>query len=603
MKARLRTKLSLAFITVALMGSIGSTIGMIGMTNIARWANALYTKSTLPLELLNRINDSYQKTAIAVRDAILANDETEIQQFTTLIEEYGTKLSADIEAFSLTITTEQGKTDFAQLEAMLTAYLSSVKRVSSLAANNRDSAATAYLNGAIRQDESAAQENLQKLIDTLVAQAKTNTEKVAAAASSGMVLEAVLAFLTVSLSILFGLALSASIAAAISGILGVSKAIAAGDLTVAPTEKLMRKTDELGELATEVATMRADLADNMLGIGAAGKELERMSADLATNMEETASAVTEITATIESAMRQVVDQSASVTETTATVVQIIKSIEALNGRIETQATGVSESSAAVEEMVGNIESVTKNAEHMGESFAHLINASDEGRMKIDAAAGLVHDIAAKSDKLYEANDAIKAIASQTNLLAMNAAIEAAHAGDAGRGFAVVADEIRKLAENASEQSKEIEADISAIMQGIEAVVGSTEEAGSAFGVVLGQIKSLGELEEQIKNAMIEQHGGSRQILEALASINQVTQTVRESSGEMKAGSVTIGEEMHTLSDTTRVLKGGMEEIAHGAREIDEAARSINDMSVKLAELVQGLMARVTRFKIEDEAKN
>jgi methyl-accepting chemotaxis protein len=190
------------------------------------------------------------------------------------------------------------------------------------------------------------------------------------------------------------------------------------------------------------------------------------------------------------------------------------------------------------------------------------------------------------------------IASQTNLLSMNAAIEAAHAGEAGKGFAVVADEIRKLAENSSGQSKTISTVLKKIKTSIDKISLSTDNVLKKFGAIDGGVKTVADQEENIRNAMEEQGQGSKQILQAIGQVNDITRQVKGSSEEMLEGSKEVLKEGGNLEKVTEEITGGMNEMATGADQINIAVNQVNDLSTKNRENIDTLVREVARFKVE-----
>ena len=256
--------------------------------------------------------------------------------------------------------------------------------------------------------------------------------------------------------------------------------------------------------------------------------------------------VSEMSQDIEDVNSQVNIQNNGVVETSATTELIFNNLGGLNNLIREQAANVIQSSASVEQMIANIQAVTKTIDFMSNTFANLQIASDDGKTKISNVVEIINHISEQSEKLQEANGAIESIASQTNLLAMNAAIEAAHAGDVGRGFAVVADEIRKLAEMSNIQSKEITSNIKTIRTFIQTGTTTSTVADNSFQSILDQIRLLAQYLGQIKIAMDEQSEGSRQILEATTQINGITTQVRAGSGKMMEDIQAINTEMQKL---------------------------------------------------------
>jgi len=247
--------------------------------------------------------------------------------------------------------------------------------------------------------------------------------------------------------------------------------------------------------------------------------------------------------------------------------------------------------------MSNIQSVTKNVEQMGEEFAKLLGASDDGRAKLATVAEKVKIVGSQSQKLLEANEVIKGIASQTNLLAMNAAIEAAHAGEAGRGFAVVADEIRKLAELSAQQSGEISKDITSILEEITTVVSATGDSEKAFGVILEEIGILDRYEQEIKLAMLEQRDGSKQILEAISEINAITSRVKDNVTEITEGSRSISHEMNNLASVSEELNASMHQIDDGTKQVRSATVLLEEVGQRNAEQITALAGVVIKFTL------
>jgi methyl-accepting chemotaxis protein len=375
------------------------------------------------------------------------------------------------------------------------------------------------------------------------------------------------------------------------------KDISEGDGDLTKTVDINSK-DEVGDLARYFNATLAKIKNLVVTIKTQTVDLFDIGTELASNMTETAAAINQITSNIQSLKQQTVNQSASVTETHATMVHITENVEMLNGHVDKQAASVAQSSVAVEEMLENIQSVTGTLTRNVENVKTLADASEVGRSGLQDVASDIQQIARDSEGLLEINAVMENIASQTNLLSMNAAIEAAHAGEAGKGFAVVADEIRKLAESSSEQSKTISSVLKKIKDSIDKITRSTDAVLNKFEAIDSGVRTVSDQEENIRNAMEEQGQGSQQILESVSQLNELTHQVKNGTEEMLQGAREVIGESHNLARVTQELTNGMNEMATGAEQINIAVTRVNDITGQNKENIDVLVKEVSRFKVE-----
>ena len=368
-----------------------------------------------------------------------------------------------------------------------------------------------------------------------------------------------------------------------------------GDLTRQITVKA---NNEIGALAHYFNLTLEKIKNLVMIIKKEASDLHELGDNLASHMVKTASSINQITNNIQSIKGRALNQSASVTETNATMEQVTQNITKLNELVERQSVNVSQTSSAIDQMVANINSVTQTLIKNANNVQALQKASETGRSGLQEVVTDIQEIARESEGLLEINSVMENIASQTNLLSMNAAIEAAHAGEAGKGFAVVADEIRKLAESSSEQSKTIGTVLKKITDSIGKITHSTENVLHEFGSIDSSVKTVVEQEDNIRNAMEKQGAGSKQILDDIEEVTEITRLVKNGSVEMLDGSKEVIQESRNLAKATKEITSGMNEMASGAEQINTAVYLVSDLSDKNRESINQLLKEVSRFKVE-----
>jgi methyl-accepting chemotaxis protein len=365
------------------------------------------------------------------------------------------------------------------------------------------------------------------------------------------------------------------------------------------TRKLhLHRHDEFGTLGEFFNMTFEKMRELLVGIKGETVSLSDTGDELSSQMTRTRKDIDGINSNIQVMREQVLSQADKVNAAAKSIDQIIAGMDALNNHITVQAESVARSSSAIEEMLANIQSVTKTLMMNAANISSLAESSEAGRADLQKVSADIQEIAHESESLLQINSVMQTIASQTNLLSMNAAIEAAHAGESGKGFAVVADEIGKLAENSSAQSKTISAVLKKVKTMIDTITKSTGIVLERFGAIENDVQTVSDQESQIRNAMEEQGEGSRQILEAVTQLNSVTGLVRKASSEMTAESKEVMNQSDELKRITSDVAGSMDEMTQGADEISDAINKVQEIGEKNKKNISAVSRDIARFKVE-----
>ena len=392
---------------------------------------------------------------------------------------------------------------------------------------------------------------------------------------------------------LFSLLFANTIAKSVIKMAEGVRALAEGDLSVSFS---IKTKDEIGRLARQMNEFIRSLDEALLGIKDAADRNNRVKNQLLDSSERTNHTLQEMELAVKNVEEQARLLDQRITETRNIVSDITGGVGQLDNRLSDQIAMVEESTASITQMLATIGNMARLAERDKILADTLVKISDEGKEVFSAAFERVEAITEQVDKIEEMIEIINNIAGQTNLLAMNAAIEAAHAGDAGKGFAVVADEIRKLAEASQEGSKEIAGSVRGIVESIESAKAGSADTNKAFAEIEDKIKEVSRSVSEISNSLAETNEGGRQILTAMTSLRELSASINQESRNMAQNTRSIEATMEQLDQVSESLRSAMVSMTQKNTDMAQVAELTISLAHQLAAIGKDLEARIAHFK-------
>jgi methyl-accepting chemotaxis protein len=296
------------------------------------------------------------------------------------------------------------------------------------------------------------------------------------------------------------------------------------------------------------------------------------------------------------------EEFASIEETSSTIIEMISTIEMVTNSINQQSHLLLESVAAIEELGSSVNSITETAENAKKVSQSLQSAAEDGERTVDEVVSAVKLTEDAGKRIGEIVEIITSIADATDILAMNAAIEAAHAGDAGRGFAVVADEIRKLAETSGTNAREISTILEDIFSRITNIADLSIDAINKLHSISENSRNTTNINNEILKAMQEESSAANEILSSMHTLSKISNEMKHAGDEQSAGSHEI---LNAVADMKRQADNVLQHVKKQVIEcnlIEDIVNELNRVITDNRQIINRLNQLVDRTRDENEVK-
>ncbi len=536
---RIGTKLLASF---ALLALLSGTIGYVGMSHMADMAansSQMYTDMTVPIAQLGTITEAFQRIRINSRDMLVAKTAEERDKYIGVIDELSAKTAATTEDLGKTLLTQEARENFEAFKTARAKYRADLDRMIALAKAGRTNEAWALMRGDAYTTAMDEQKTIDKLKEMKLRHASLRDEQNNADAKDASMLMLSVIALGVALALVLGIVIARIIARPLREVVA---SIESADLN---SSLATDRKDEVGLLQSAFNGFVGSIRETLLQVSSATSAVASASSQISSSTEEMAAGAQEQTS-------QAGEVASAVEEMTKTIVENSKN-------------------------AGDTASTAKKAKDAAENGGEVVAQTVAGMQRIadvvKSSAATVQELGKSSDQIGEIIGVIDDIADQTNLLALNAAIEAARAGEQGRGFAVVADEVRKLAERTTKATKEIAQMIKKIQTDTQGAVRSMEQGTQ-------EVESGMRLAENAGVSLREIVGISQQVTDMVSQI-------AAASEQQSSASEQISKNVEAISTVTQQTASGTQQIARAAEDLNR--------------LTDNLQQLVAKFRLTDSA--
>ncbi|SHH05294.1 methyl-accepting chemotaxis protein [Thermosyntropha lipolytica DSM 11003] len=563
----MKTKMIIGFMIIAFLALIIGIYGIINIRKIDQMDANLYQKMTVPLGEMVKIADSYQRMRNNVKDIILSDDPEKIRDYENRIQKRNEEFASNLESFSKTLITEEGKRRTEELFEQKKRYDQMMAEVVSLSKAGKKEEARELLYGEAEKLRKEMEGNYHRLMEIKIENAeKTALEntKTAQKATRAAVLFTLFAFI---LAIALGILIANSITKPLMLVVKQAGDIAEGDLTGEIPEFLLRRRDEIGELLQAFVEMKNKIGTLLEEIMVTVTETEKACSKLAGVVEEVGVKGENINAAVEQI-------AAGMEETSAAVEEIASSSSEIGEGAKQLELKAREGQQKVEEIEERAEKMREAAKISRQTAQNIYNTKQHEIKEAITEAKIVAEIAKMTEVIGE-------IAGQTNLLALNAAIEAARAGDQGRGFAVVAEEVRKLAEHSAQTAVNIQQVVQRVQTAVDRLTVNAEEILKFIDDKVTPdydvLEKTGEIYAQdarfVKNLTADFTLAASKIADSIAEVNKAIEGVAAAIEEATASSQEISS---NTADTAKSLN----DVAKAAQDQAERAKKLGLVMAK-----------------------